>query len=913
MNVFAHAEQIDPDKITFHDINTKLTRVKSDWDDTVNMGSTYSRQEYTLYQGALYFIKTNHGLGTELWRHDIKSGTETIVLDLQEGVEGASPKNLTVVGEQLYFSAFTSEYGRELWVYDGKSEKAQLVEDITKGQSDIGLGLSSDIFALISVANKLYFWLRAEDEKSVSLYAYDNDIKSLNKLIEVQGRFYNQTVYENKLHAFVYNSEFEGSNWFYNRLIVANEQGDSISSSEPTSFQRYLANPHVIADQSLFTVNSEGQLVSVNLDNKTETTLLSGQGNLWSPRGSACSQRYNNIESCGSFVFYNGKIYAEISVWEGQYSGSNRGVELYEYDLESDSLTLVADLNTSFDYGGFPKSSDFSKPIVIDDKLYFSGISSLGNRKLWSYSLTEETLNRETIETEKNTDSAMPFGFVNSGDYVYFFANDDIDSFQREMAIWRVNIETEVLEKVKNIEDSYDTYNMMYYEPAMVVTENKLVYFTGSELWVHQLTTGEHQKIDAQLNITSPAYRENVQMISNGQYVYIWLDGLKTLDLTDNSIIHGSAPSTQFAKVGSQIYFKYTSKNDNAASIWVEDASTNKRVQIVAVNQNDVDIDELEIEFSTNDGLYLSKQHSDLFYYYDFAENRFEVVTGLLPIVPERKSQRSVSAIVSDKVVFDIMTNKGTELIEFDHASQRLSLLEGIWQSSEYRRIYSLFSKQGKVNFIAPAKVAQAPENDRFNDSHLWRYDEDTKVSTPVIHGNKLESYYLRESLYVKGKLFSAADIIKDGVKYGRELLVTTLNVKPEVTLSSIQHRHNEQAVVSLSAQASDLDDDELTYHWQQIAGPTISLNDVNSETIDFVAPMVSSDTRIELKVLVSDGEFTVDKSIELTIVNIEQDTDAKVSPRSGGTFFYSIGLLCLFMVWLKRKPSQKSNLNNHY
>ena len=904
MNVFALAEQIDSDKITFHDINTKLTRVKADWDDTVNMGATYSRQEYTLYQGALYFVKTNHGLGAELWRHDIETGIETIVLDLQEGVEGSSPNNLTVVGEQLYFSAFTSEYGRELWVYDGKSEKAQLVEDITKGQSDIGLGLSSDIFALISVANKLYFWLRAEDEKSVSLHVYDTDIKSLNKLIEVQGRFYNQAVYENKLHAFVYNSEFEGSNWFYNRLIVANDQDDSISSSEPTSFQRYLANPHVIADQNLFTVNSGGQLVSVNIESKAETTLLSGQSNLWSPRGSACSQRYNNIESCGSFVFYNGKIYAEISVWEGQYSSSNRGVELYEYDLANDSLTLVADLNTSFDYGGFPKSSDFSKPIVIADKLYFSGISSLGNRKLWSYSQSEETLNRETIETEKNTDSALPFGFINYEDYVYFFANDDIDSFHREMAIWRVNIETEVLEKVKTIEDSYDTYYLMYYEPAMTVAGDKLVYFTGSELWVHQLTTGEHQKIDEQLNVTSPPYRESVQMVSSGQNVYVWLDGLKSLDLTDNSITHGSAPSTQFAKVGSKIYFKYARTNDRPASIWVEDTSTNKRKEIAAVNQNDIDIDELEIEFSTSEGLYLSKQNSEQFYYYGFTENRFEVVNGVLPILPVGKSQRSVSAIASDKVIFDIMTNKGIELVEFDHTSQQFSLIEGVWQSSEYRRIFSLFSKQGKVNFIAPAKAVEASEGYIYNDSHVWRYNEGAKQATPLIHGNKLETYYLRESLYIKGKLFSAADVIKEGVKYGTELIVTTLNVQPEVTLSHVQNRYNEQSAVSLTAQASDLDDDDLTYNWQQVTGPKLVLTDVNSETLDFVAPIVSSDTMIELKVQVSDGEFTVDRSIELTVVNIEQEPDLKVSAKSGGTFFYSIGLLCLFIFWFRQKPN---------
>ena len=56
-----------------------------------------------------------------------------MVLDIDPGLGGSCPSNLTYVNGMLYFSANTPTYGTELWQSDGTAAGTTMVQDIYPG------------------------------------------------------------------------------------------------------------------------------------------------------------------------------------------------------------------------------------------------------------------------------------------------------------------------------------------------------------------------------------------------------------------------------------------------------------------------------------------------------------------------------------------------------------------------------------------------------------------------------------------------------------------------------------------------------------------------------------------------------------------------------------------------------------
>jgi hypothetical protein len=56
---------------------------------------------------------------------------------------------------------------------------------------------------------------------------------------------------------------------------------------------------------------------------------------------------------------------------------------------------------------------------------------------------------------------------------------------------------------------------------------------------------------------------------------------------------------------------------------------------------------------------------------------------------------------------------------------------------------------------------------------------------------------------------------------------------------------------------SSDPNGDELTYHWEQVSGPAVTLSDPNSPTPSFRFPSVFPSVSLELELTVSDGLWT--------------------------------------------------------
>ena len=69
----------------------------------------------TVVDGTLYFAASDGTHGTELWMSDGTAAGTTMVMDINPGPAGSSPRNLTVAGDILYFAANDGTHGTELW------------------------------------------------------------------------------------------------------------------------------------------------------------------------------------------------------------------------------------------------------------------------------------------------------------------------------------------------------------------------------------------------------------------------------------------------------------------------------------------------------------------------------------------------------------------------------------------------------------------------------------------------------------------------------------------------------------------------------------------------------------------------------------------------------------------------------
>ncbi|MDX5407721.1 MAG: S8 family serine peptidase [Chromatiaceae bacterium] len=97
-------------------------------------------------------------------------------------------------------------------------------------------------------------------------------------------------------------------------------------------------------------------------------------------------------------------------------------------------------------------------------------------------------------------------------------------------------------------------------------------------------------------------------------------------------------------------------------------------------------------------------------------------------------------------------------------------------------------------------------------------------------------------------------------------------NTAPQVSAGSAQ-TVSSGSTVTLSGSASDSDFNVLSYEWQQLSGPSVSLNQADSLTSNFTAPVVTSSTSLRFRLTVDDG--IAQSSAEVTIT---------VQPASGGS-----------------------------
>lgn len=318
-------------------------------------------------------------------------------------------------------------------------------------------------------------------------------------------------------------------------------------------------------------------------------------------------------------------------------------------------------------------------------------------------------------------------------------------------------------------------------------------------------------------------------------------------------------------------------------------------------------------------------------HYLDYLEVEDTVDNNLLPIIQLETTHYvtegeavALSATVSDAdndpITLAWQQISGTEVAIADSTSANLSFTAPQVQADE-SLTFSLTADDGKgsttayitVNVInvnkLPVVEIDAPQSVLANELvtiSVSATDEDgdaltyewQQISGPAIDlaGNASNTLSFTAPDVVSDtaiKLFVSVSDGKGSSGVHISIDIKRSNQAPVVTIGN-DLSVNEGATVTLTAESSDPDGDELYYNWKQTSGPAVNLTSTDEANLVFTAPSVDSDQVLTFEVTVSDQLLTSTASVQVTVKNIAPPTTEATSSSSSGSLFAMLGLLTL-------------------
>lgn len=107
-------------------------------------------------------------------------------------------------------------------------------------------------------------------------------------------------------------------------------------------------------------------------------------------------------------------------------------------------------------------------------------------------------------------------------------------------------------------------------------------------------------------------------------------------------------------------------------------------------------------------------------------------------------------------------------------------------------------------------------------------------------------------------------------------------NIPPSLSFD-VPTTVNEQTIGTLVSTSTDRDGDLLKHEWTQLSGTTVTLTVINETSVEFLAPDINKDEKVQFSLSVSDGRggVSVDNDIVITLLASQADksniTDAGV------------------------------------
>lgn len=214
------------------------------------------------------------------------------------------------------------------------------------------------------------------------------------------------------------------------------------------------------------------------------------------------------------------------------------------------------------------------------------------------------------------------------------------------------------------------------------------------------------------------------------------------------------------------------------------------------------------------------------------------------------------------------------------------------------------------AEIILDASTTKDADNDKL--TFYWQQIGGIQVNLNEVASAKLSlsapQVSKDESIFLKLTVFDG----KDSIDFEVEIIIVNVeeDAKNQLPVVLLQHSYDVlegTGIVLDAATTQDADNDNLTFHWQQVSGIEVILGEVESAELSFLTPEVSKDESILLKLTVDDGRDTIEFDIEITIVNAASDVDVDVDAavnvvendvkKSGGSLSWLLLLTSLLLV----------------
>ncbi|WP_169740492.1 PKD domain-containing protein, partial [Pseudidiomarina atlantica] len=212
------------------------------------------------------------------------------------------------------------------------------------------------------------------------------------------------------------------------------------------------------------------------------------------------------------------------------------------------------------------------------------------------------------------------------------------------------------------------------------------------------------------------------------------------------------------------------------------------------------------------------------------------------------------------------------------------------------------------VDSVVELDASESSDPDGDTLSFSW-----SQVSGPAVsltNANQAVASFVVPAIDVTADAVFAVTV-SDGVATDTAEVTVTLqgaNTPPNADANASLSRVPVGQTVTLSgATSGDPDGDTLSYTWEQMGGPEVTLSSTSGETVSFTAPSVNIQSTLIFRLTVSDGQLTDFDDVSVVVYN--PDASGGGSPggdESSGSFGAWLGLLALPLIWLRRRKAQR-------
>lgn len=423
--------------------------------------------------------------------------SQSLVKDIEIGVESSRPRAFVASENQLYFQATTAEFGTELWVTDGTEEGTRMVVDLAEGIA------SSRAEPLVVSGNTLYF----NTVEPAAFWKTDGTITGTTKLAEMGSGFARRAWAVGDRVYFKYSPVNGAQLWstdgtVNNTARVAREPGlqglgmftDALVFNE--SLYLVASGENNVHEGALWKIDPETWRPEIVLpsDSTFAHGLTSSEDQLFLLGVGSSSRSYHALwasdgtPSGTRFVTeYDGGTHGSDSAFMGSIEGSvvfsaNDGIHGFEPWISDGT---VAGTRLLYDLNPGPGDSIRFDGVELNRYLYFSISTQENGSELWRYSANDRKLELFKDIASGPLGSSVSDLFT-TNNRLYFSANNGANGSELWVSSGR-NSETSMLADINpGLDDS---------SPSDFAVFQGSLYFsaihseTGRELWKHDLNS----------------------------------------------------------------------------------------------------------------------------------------------------------------------------------------------------------------------------------------------------------------------------------------------------------------------------------------------------------------------------------------------------------------------------------------